>query len=505
MHGSESDRHRGTPSVKLSSAMAKVFGLLVCLAAALLFKGSSPAGAQESQAVLDETVKNERSKRQSQQALTVTTILERPFAMSKGSELEGYCIDLLNKLSEKLGFQYQVAVVKDGYYGMRDNDGNWNGMVGELIRKEADLAVAPLTITSVREQTISFTKPFIQTGIGILLKRDTTAEGPFFFHFLKPFSKETWVSIVIAYLATCICLFLAGRLSPIEWKEPQKEKNKFTFLNSLWFGAGALTLQGVEPHPKAFSARVIATVWWIFTVVLLAAYIANFAAFLNYESHEIPTIQTFEDLVKQKSIEFGTLKGSSTYNFFKNSKHPTFQMIYERMEKRKDYVYVKTFEEGVQRVKDSKYALLGEAVMQDRVVAEHCDLIRAPEMVGAWGYGIAAVQDSQLMKNLSIEVLALSESGYLDHLHKKWWQSSCSEKGSTGWVPLQAQTLGGIFLLLAIGLVLGVIVSLIELVNKARHAAGQQNKSCCSALSEEFGRRFKWGAESQENTEKVQP
>nr|XP_033778258.1 glutamate receptor U1-like isoform X2 [Geotrypetes seraphini] len=485
--------------------MAKVFGLLVCLAAALLFKGSSPAGAQESQAVLDETVKNERSKRQSQQALTVTTILERPFAMSKGSELEGYCIDLLNKLSEKLGFQYQVAVVKDGYYGMRDNDGNWNGMVGELIRKEADLAVAPLTITSVREQTISFTKPFIQTGIGILLKRDTTAEGPFFFHFLKPFSKETWVSIVIAYLATCICLFLAGRLSPIEWKEPQKEKNKFTFLNSLWFGAGALTLQGVEPHPKAFSARVIATVWWIFTVVLLAAYIANFAAFLNYESHEIPTIQTFEDLVKQKSIEFGTLKGSSTYNFFKNSKHPTFQMIYERMEKRKDYVYVKTFEEGVQRVKDSKYALLGEAVMQDRVVAEHCDLIRAPEMVGAWGYGIAAVQDSQLMKNLSIEVLALSESGYLDHLHKKWWQSSCSEKGSTGWVPLQAQTLGGIFLLLAIGLVLGVIVSLIELVNKARHAAGQQNKSCCSALSEEFGRRFKWGAESQENTEKVQP
>ncbi|XP_029434541.1 probable glutamate receptor [Rhinatrema bivittatum] len=485
--------------------MTKAFRLLICVTALLLLKESSPAGAEENQVIPDKANKNARTKRQSQQTLAVTTILERPFTMNKDSKLEGYCIDLLSELSKKVGFQYEVNVVKDGKYGMMDSDGNWSGMVGEVIRKEADMAVAPLTITSVREQTISFTKPFIQTGISILLKRDTTAEGLFLFRFLNPFSRETWLGILIAYLVTCVCLFLVGRLSPIEWKEPQSEENKFTFLNSLWFGAGALTLQGAEPHPKALSARIIATVWWIFTIFLLAAYIASFAAFLNSGSQQTPTIQTFEDLVKQKSIAFGTIQGSSTFNFFKNSKSPTFQMIYEYMEKKKDLVLVKTFEEGVQRVKESSYALLGESVMQDLAVAKHCDLIRAPEIVGRRGYGIATMLDSPLVRNLSIAVLELSESGHLDYLYKKWWQSSCSDKGNTGWIPLQAQTLGGIFLLLAAGLVLGVIVSLIELVSKAKNSADQQNKSCCSTFSEELGRRFKGASESQEESEKVQP
>lgn len=62
--------------------------------------------------------------------------------------------------------------------------------------------------------------------------------------------------------------------------------------------------------------RVIAAVWWLFTIALLAAYIANFTALLGTGSEQHP-IQTFEDLVKQRNLEFGTLDGSSTFYFFK--------------------------------------------------------------------------------------------------------------------------------------------------------------------------------------------
>jgi len=37
-------------------------------------------------------------------------------------------------------------------------DGEWNGMVGELLRNEADMAIAPLTITFERESVVHFTK-----------------------------------------------------------------------------------------------------------------------------------------------------------------------------------------------------------------------------------------------------------------------------------------------------------------------------------------------------------
>ena len=54
--------------------------------------------------------------------------------MTKGSGLEGYCIDLMSELSKKLGMRYRMRLVKDGKYGRQDASGNWNGMVGEVVR-----------------------------------------------------------------------------------------------------------------------------------------------------------------------------------------------------------------------------------------------------------------------------------------------------------------------------------------------------------------------------------
>lgn len=79
---------------------------------------------------------------------------------------------------------------------------------------------------------------------------------------------------------------------------------------------GSSGCAGVTPRPNALSVRVIAAVWWLFTIALLAAYIANFTALLSSGSEQLP-IQTFEDLVKQRKLEFGTLDGSSTFYFFK--------------------------------------------------------------------------------------------------------------------------------------------------------------------------------------------
>ena len=77
--------------------------------------------------------------------------------------------------------------------------------------QEADLAIAPLTLTAARERAVGMTKPFMQTGISILLRKDIS-EGGAFFDFLTPFSAETWVGILIAYLGTAACIFIVARL-----------------------------------------------------------------------------------------------------------------------------------------------------------------------------------------------------------------------------------------------------------------------------------------------------
>ncbi|XP_050787676.1 probable glutamate receptor [Gopherus flavomarginatus] len=485
--------------------MEEAFRLALCvMMGLLLLRGSRLAGAIETGNAVSKGNDEEGKEATDPQTLTVTTILQDPYAMARGTELEGYCLDLLDALAKMLHFNYKVTIVKDGRYGAVSSGGNWTGMVGEIVRQEADLAVAPLTITSARDEVISFTMPFLATGIGILLRKEAASQGASLFGFLAPFSKETWTGVMVAYLLTCLCLFLAARLSPCEWKEPKSEENHFTFLNSLWFGAGALTLQGAAPHPKALSGRIIATIWWLFTISLLAAYIANFTALLSSGNEPLP-IQTFEDLVKQREIEFGTVEGSSTFQFFKNSRNPIHQMIYEYMDKRRDHVLVKNYHEAFQRVLESNYAFIGESISQDLLAARHCNLIRAPEVIGARGFGIATAKGSPWANKLSLAVLKLGESGNLDYLHNKWWETTCFHKGPDTWSPLKPQAMGGLFLVLAIGLVLGVIVALVELSNRSRHAAEREKKSCCSVLSEEMSHRFRIKEGVRENPEKVKP
>ena len=47
---------------------------------------------------------------------------------------EGYCAELAAEIAKIVGFDYIIRLVKDNKYGSRLDDGNWNGMVGELSR-----------------------------------------------------------------------------------------------------------------------------------------------------------------------------------------------------------------------------------------------------------------------------------------------------------------------------------------------------------------------------------
>ena len=67
--------------------------------------------------------------------------------------MSGYSVDLVEEISQILGFNYTIKLVEDGKYGSFDKKlGKWNGMIGELQAQKADLVVADITITYEREQ-----------------------------------------------------------------------------------------------------------------------------------------------------------------------------------------------------------------------------------------------------------------------------------------------------------------------------------------------------------------
>ncbi|KAK2706767.1 hypothetical protein QYM36_014718, partial [Artemia franciscana] len=305
----------------------------------------------------------------------VLTILEEPYTMYRKAEpgeilvgnnrFEGYCKDLADLIANKTGIKYELRLVKDGKYGVENPDvpGGFDGVIGELVRKEADIGIAGVTITSSRERVVDFTTPFMELRISIMIK-NPVKQKPGFFSFLSPLAEEVWAAVGIVIVFVSLILYLVhrwspmgnkkkvspngnveminefdfwnsfwftlssllkagsvvlpSRFSPSEWQTSEtlhgtRLTNDFNVINSLWFTLGAFMQQGCDISP-----RIVGAVWWFFTLILISSYTANLAAFLTVERMVTP-INSADDLAKQTEVEYGTLQAGSTRDFFKAS------------------------------------------------------------------------------------------------------------------------------------------------------------------------------------------
>ncbi|KAM6910142.1 glutamate receptor ionotropic, kainate 5 isoform 2-T2 [Xenentodon cancila] len=433
--------------------------------------------------------------------LIVTTILENPYVMRKDNyqdfqgndQYEGFCVDMLRELADILKFSFKIKLVDDGLYGAPEPNGSWTGMVGELINRKADLAVAGFTITSEREKVIDFSKPFMTLGISILY-RVQLGRKPGYFSFLDPFSPAVWLFMLLAYLAVSCVLFLAARLSPYEWYNPHpclRERrdmleNQYTLGNSLWFPVGGFMQQGSEIMPRALSTRCVSGVWWAFTLIIISSYTANLAAFLTVQRMEVP-IESPDDLADQTNIEYGTIHGGSTMTFFMNSRYQTYQRMWNYMYSKQPSVFVKSTEEGIARVLNSKYAFLMESTMNEYHRGLNCNLTQIGGLLDTKGYGIGMPLGSPFRDEITLAILQLQENNRLEILKRRWWEGGqCPKEEDHRAKGLGMENIGGIFVVLICGLIIAVFVAIMEFVWSTRRSAETDEVSVCQEMITEF-------------------
>ncbi|XP_014362017.2 glutamate receptor ionotropic, kainate 2 isoform X1 [Papilio machaon] len=445
--------------------------------------------------------------------LIVTTILSAPYCMRKeasekligNAQFEGYAIDLIHEISKVLGFNYTFKLAPDGRYGSYNRETKeWDGMIRELLEQRADVAIADLTITYDREQVVDFTMPFMNLGISVLYRKPIK-QPPNLFSFLSPLSLDVWIYMATAYLGVSVLLFILARFSPYEWDspgncidEPQVLENQFTLLNSLWFTIGSLMQQGSDIAPKAVSTRMVAGMWWFFTLIMISSYTANLAAFLTVERMDSP-IESAEDLAKQTKIKYGALKGGSTAAFFRDSNFSTYQRMWSFMESARPSVFTSSNKEGEERVMRGKgaYAYLMESTTIEYVVERNCDLTQVGGMLDSKGYGIAMPPNSPYRTAISGAVLKLQEEGKLHILKTKWWKEkrgggSCRDetsKSSSTANELGLANVGGVFVVLMGGMGVACVIAVCEFVWKSRKVAVDERKeeaSLCSEMASEL-------------------
>ncbi|XP_065732496.1 glutamate receptor ionotropic, kainate 1 isoform X9 [Phocoena phocoena] len=380
---------------------------------------------------------------------------------------------------------------KDRSNNITDSLANRTLIVTTILK--ADLAVAPLTITYVREKVIDFSKPFMTLGISILYHKPN-GTNPGVFSFLNPLSPDIWMYVLLACLGVSCVLFVIARFTPYEWYNPHPcnpdsdvVENNFTLLNSFWFGVGALMQQGSELMPKALSTRIVGGIWWFFTLIIISSYTANLAAFLTVERMESP-IDSADDLAKQTKIEYGAVRDGSTMTFFKKSKISTYEKMWAFMSSRQQTVLVKNSDEGIQRVLTTDYALLMESTNIEYVTQRNCNLTQIGGLIDSKGYGVGTPIGSPYRDKITIAILQLQEEGKLHMMKEKWWRGNgCPEEDNKEASALGVENIGGIFIVLAAGLVLSVFVAIGEFIYKSRKNNDIEQCLSFNAIMEELG------------------
>ncbi|KPJ17158.1 Glutamate receptor, ionotropic kainate 2 [Papilio machaon] len=405
---------------------------------------------------------------------------------------KGYCIDLIEEIRQIVKFDYEITLSPDGNYGTMDENGNWNGIIKELIEKRADIGLTSLSVMAERENVVDFTVPYYDlVGITIMMKLPRTPTS--LFKFLTVLENDVWLSILAAYFFTSFLMWAFDKWSPYSYQNNREkykdddEKREFTLKECLWFCMTSLTPQGGGEAPKNLSGRLLAATWWLFGFIIIASYTANLAAFLTVSRLDTP-IESLDDLSKQYKTIHRYIPFQFKYKpefFVKTSiwkdmslndslsdveraklavwDYPVSDKYSKMWQAMKEAGLPNTIEEAIERVRQSKsssegFAWLGDATDVRYHVLTNCDLQMVGDEFSRKPYAIAVQQGSPLKDQFNNAILQLLNKRKLEKLKENWWNNNpmarACDKQDDQSDGISIQNIGGVFIVIFLGIAL---------------------------------------------------
>ncbi|ESP03955.1 hypothetical protein LOTGIDRAFT_109845 [Lottia gigantea] len=424
---------------------------------------------------------------------------EPPFVFrnTSGQEVmyEGYSIDVMNDVAERVGFTYTIRECDGGVYGNLDSDQRWTGCVGNILKGDADIIVGAMTVTADRETVVDYTLPYYDfAGIQILMRKQKQQVN--IFYFADVFSNAAWLCLGGVIALTSILLLLFDKYSPgpgFSKNVEKREEFKFNLHESIWFVVGSITMAGGGDPPRSFSARLLVAGFWFFSVIMMSTFTANLAAFLTVSRLGV-TVSSLDDLAEQSDIKYSVVAESSVANYFERMAaiEENFYSMWKEMSLGTaengnssfavwDYPlgdkyvtiwksirktgFIKTSDAAIDKVLSENFALLTDSPIIKYITSRNCELTAIGDQFSVRPYAFALKEKSVYTKKISAAILDLQQDRKLETYKRKWWDDgkvSCPEDTSNQGLDLQSLT--GSFLVVVMGIVSGVIVLGIELL-----------------------------------------
>ncbi len=146
----------------------------------------------------------ERRKNMQGVVLEATTRMWDFYISEKdGGGYQGLVPDIMEKIQDVCNFSVEWSIPADNKFGTLMEDGTWNGMIGEVDRKNVDLAAGPLAITLERSAVADYAFAFYEDFSTLLILDPSYAGGQNTVNlsaYLHVFTPKGWILIALVTL-----------------------------------------------------------------------------------------------------------------------------------------------------------------------------------------------------------------------------------------------------------------------------------------------------------------
>uniref|UniRef100_A0A182V0A2 Ionotropic glutamate receptor L-glutamate and glycine-binding domain-containing protein n=1 Tax=Anopheles merus TaxID=30066 RepID=A0A182V0A2_ANOME len=328
---------------------------------------------------------------------------------------EGYCIDFLHQLSVVMNFDYDLVSPRNGTFGLRDADGKWDGLVGDLVVGEIDFAIASLKMTAEREEVVDFVAPYFeQTGILIAMRKPVRETS--LFKFMTVLRLEVWLTNLAAFLT------VERMQTPVQSLEQLSRQSRIKYT----------VVKDSDTHEY----------------------------FRNMKNAEDVLYQMWRNL---------TLSSGNDQAQYRVWDYPIKEQYINILSAIESANPVATAAEGFRRVNerlDADFAFIHDSAEIRYEISRNCNFTEVGEVFAEQPYGIAVQQGSHLQDELSYFILELQKERYFESLTAKFWNNSarsqCPNTDDSDGITLES--LGGVFIATLVGLALAMITLLGEVI-----------------------------------------
>lgn len=194
---------------------------------------------------------------------------------------DGLAIDLFRVMAKKLSIVYHISLAPDEAFGVFKN-GSFNGMIGQLVANEADIAIQGIEPTHKRMEYVEFTPAYMFTHYVIVRRAKQVSKELIDWEVLSPLEPTLWVALLLSTVMMMLFLYFTENFEFYFYhykstSEPRKER--FPSRESMSYVSGLMFQRDMAgKNPLNWSGRIAALGFAISMTVVMSTYTAKITA-----------------------------------------------------------------------------------------------------------------------------------------------------------------------------------------------------------------------------------